>query len=249
MAVVEFQQVTKRYTLCDPLRGGIKNFLFRFPQIIRKLRQNKFTALDGVSFSLERGQALAVIGPNGAGKSTMLCLLAGVLLPTEGKVHVGGNVCPLLELGAGFHPDLTGRENISLNGVLLGLTRKQVRQRLGDIIEFSELGDFIDQPVRTYSAGMLGRLGFSVAAHLDMDVLLVDEVLSVGDASFQAKCMDRMHKFMHGGVTTVFVSHDMPAVRALCPDALWLEKGRVRMLGPSGQVVSAYLQSQAESHA
>ncbi|RKY62772.1 MAG: hypothetical protein DRQ02_13425, partial [Candidatus Latescibacterota bacterium] len=180
--VIQFEKVTKTYTLCQHIAGGIKTFLFHLPAAVRQLRNNKFTALDEVSFEVARGEALGVIGPNGAGKSTTLALIARVLQPNAGSITVRGRVLPLLELGAGFHPELTGRENIILNGVLMGLLRREVYAKLDQIIEFSELGEFIDQPVRTYSNGMLGRLGFSVVAHLDPEVLLVDEVLTVGDA-------------------------------------------------------------------
>jgi len=238
--VIQFEKVTKTYTLCQHIAGGIKTFLFHLPAAVRQLRDNKFTALDEVSFEVARGEALGVIGPNGAGKSTTLALIARVLRPNAGRITVRGRVLPLLELGAGFHPELTGRENIILNGVLMGLLRREVYAKLDQIIEFSELGEFIDQPVRTYSNGMLGRLGFSVVAHLDPEVLLVDEVLTVGDAAFQAKCMRRMQEFRRRGVTMVFVSHDMHAVRVICERALWLDHGRVRMLGDSRTVTASY---------
>lgn len=238
--IIQFEQVTKTYTLCTHISGGIKTFLFHLPQAIRQLRRNKFTALDAVSLSVAPGESLGVIGPNGAGKSTLLALIAGVLRPNGGRVRVRGRVLPLLELGAGFHPELMGRENILLNGVLMGLTRAEVAGRMERIIAFSELGEFIDQPVRTYSNGMLGRLGFSVVANLDPEVLLVDEVLTVGDMAFQAKCMDRMQQFQTRGVTMVFVSHDMHAVRTVCGRALWLDHGRVKMIGDSEAVTAAY---------
>ncbi|HET6430591.1 MAG TPA: ABC transporter ATP-binding protein [Phycisphaerae bacterium] len=242
--VIQFEQVTKTYTLCSHVSGGIKTFLFHLPDAIRQLRNNRFTALDSVSFAVAAGESLGVIGPNGAGKSTTLALIAKVLAPTAGRVTARGRVLPLLELGAGFHPELAGRENIVLNGVLMGLTRAEVFARMDPIIEFSELGPFIDQPVRTYSTGMLGRLGFSVVANLDPEVLLVDEVLTVGDMAFQAKCMARMRQFQTQGVTMVFVSHDMHAVRTVCDRALWLERGRVRMIGDSAAVTAAYEASQ-----
>jgi len=237
---IQFDNVTKTYTLCSHVAGGIKTFLFHLPDAVRQLRNNRFTALDGVSFAVAPGESLGVIGPNGAGKSTTLSLIAKVLAPTAGRVRTRGRVLPLLELGAGFHPELVGRENIVLNGVLMGLRRAEVFARMDRIIEFSELGAFIDQPVRTYSNGMLGRLGFSVVANLDPEVLLVDEVLTVGDMAFQAKCMARMRRFQQQGVTMVFVSHDMHAVRTVCGRALWLDHGRVKMIGDIDAVTAAY---------
>ena len=237
---IEFQNVFKSYTLYHSITGGIKNFLFHLPAAIRKMRANRFLALQDVSFRVDRGETLGVIGRNGAGKSTALGLVARVIRADRGRVTVDGRVSPLLELGAGFHPDLTGRDNIVLNGVLMGLTRAEVRRKLGAIVDFSELGEFIDQPVRTYSNGMLARLGFSIVAGLDPEVLLIDEILAVGDASFQAKCMDRMRRFKADGVTMVLVSHDLAAVRSMCDRAACLEKGRIVDLSEADATTRRY---------
>jgi lipopolysaccharide transport system ATP-binding protein len=197
--------------------------------------------LRGLSFEVKAGETLGVVGANGAGKSTILGLAAGVLRPTSGTVKVSGRIAPLLELGAGFHRDLTGRENIILNGVLLGLTRAGVTDRLDAIMDFSELGQFIDQPVRVYSNGMLARLGFSVAAHLDPEIMLIDEVLAVGDEGFQKKCLDKMREFKKRGVTLLFVSHSMESVQLICDRVLWIEDRAIKLAGSPGEVVKKYL--------
>lgn len=239
-AVIQFEDVSKSYTLYHQLTGGIKNFLFHLPKAIRQMRSSRFRALDGVSLEVRRGETLGVIGHNGAGKSTTLGLIAGVLRPDRGQLTVKGRIFPLLELGAGFHPDLTGRDNIVLNGVLMGLTRAEVLRKLSTIIEFSELGDFIDQPVRTYSTGMLARLGFSIVASLEPEILLIDEILAVGDVNFQAKCLQRMRQFKSSGVTMVFVSHNMEAVEMMCDRVACFERGRLVELGPAQETVKRY---------
>jgi lipopolysaccharide transport system ATP-binding protein len=242
--VIIFDKVNKSYPLYHPITGGIKNFLFHFPKWKKSLRNSKFEALNDISFEIYRGEAFGIIGRNGAGKSTTLGLIAGVLKPTNGKVITKGRVSSLLELGAGFHPELTGRENIILNGVLMGLTRTAVSKRMREIIEFSELGDFIDQPIRVYSSGMLTRLGFSVVAHLDPEVLLVDEVLAVGDMEFQKKCLQKMETFKKNAVTMVFVSHSMANVEAICDRVAWIDHRSIRLLGKAPGVIAGYLNSQ-----
>ena len=201
-------------------------------------------ALWGVSLEVRRGEALGVVGRNGAGKSTALALAAGVIRPTSGRVTIRGRVSPLLALGAGVHPDLTGRENVELNGVLLGLTRREVRRRFGEILAFSELGRFIDRPVRVYSSGMLARLAFSVASHLEPEVLIVDEILSVGDAAFAAKCADRIARQREAGLTMLYVSHDIDSVVRLCDRAVYLEAGRLVSAGEPGEVAGRYYADQ-----
>jgi lipopolysaccharide transport system ATP-binding protein len=232
--------VGKTYPMYHHFTGGIKNFLFNLPEALRSLRSSRFEALREVSFEVAKGETLGIVGGNGAGKSTLLGLAAGVLRPTTGKVKVSGRISPLLELGAGFHRDLTGLENIMLNGVLLGLTRAEVKERLAAIVEFSELGAFIDQPLRVYSNGMVARLGFSVAAHLDPDVMLIDEVLAVGDEEFQKKCLEKMREFKRKGVTMLFVSHSMPSVKLICDRVIWIADRRVNMAGAPAEVVRAY---------
>jgi lipopolysaccharide transport system ATP-binding protein len=202
-----------------------------------------FWSLRDVSFAVGRGRALGVIGRNGAGKSTLLRLLGAVGRPDEGRISVEGRVGGLLELTAGFHPDLTGRENVFIGGVIRGLTRREVAHRFGSILDFAELQHAIDRPIRTYSTGMQMRLAFSVAVHAAPDVLLVDEVLAVGDAAFQRKCLDRIADLRRAGCTVVMVSHDAHLVKDMCDDALWLQEGTVADFGPAELVVSKYLQS------
>lgn len=238
-SVITFDSVSKSYPMYHHI-VGIKNFLFNLPKSITSLKSTRFDALRDVSFEVRRGETFGIIGRNGAGKSTTLGLIAGVLKPTKGKVAVKGRVSPLLELGAGFHHDLTGRENIVLNGVLLGLTKREVLRKIDEIIEFSELGEFIDQPVRIYSSGMLARLGFSVVAHLEPEILLIDEILAVGDVEFQKKCISKMMEFKQSGVTMVFVSHSMEDVRFICNRVAWIEDHVLRMVGEPDDVISNY---------
>ena len=193
-----------------------------------------------VSFDIHRGETLGIVGHNGSGKSTLLRIIAGAAYPTEGHVAVRGRIAPLLSLGAGFQPDMTGRECIEINATALGLTRQEIVDRLDDIIAFAELADFISTPVRYYSSGMLARLGFSVAVHTDPDLLLVDEVLAVGDHNFQLKCTERIEKLRNEGATILFVSHDSELVRRLCRRALWLRGGALVADGPSSEVLAEY---------
>jgi len=204
-------------------------------------RREDFWALRDVDFTVEKGEMVGLIGPNGAGKSTVLKLISRIIEPTSGQIAVNGRLSALLELGAGFHPDLTGRENIYLNGSILGLSRTQIRRRLDDIIAFAELERFIDVPVKHYSSGMYVRLGFSVAVHTDPEILLVDEVLAVGDATFQRKCLERIDQMQQEGITILLVSHDLDAVRSVCHRAIWLEKGRVLADGLAEAVVQQYM--------
>ena len=206
-----------------------------------ELGRREFWALRDVSFALERGEAFGIVGGNGAGKSTMLKLLTGIMRPTHGSIRVAGRLSALIEVSAGFHPDLTGRENIFLNGAILGMSRDEIRRRFDAIVAFSGLEEFIDTPVKRYSSGMYARLGFSVAAHVDPDVLLVDEVLSVGDYLFQQKCLERMRAVIASGATVVFVSHNLREVTALCRRSMLLERGGVQMIGPTEEVIQHYL--------
>lgn len=196
--------------------------------------------LRGIDLDVQSGECVAVVGKNGAGKSTLLSLLARVYKPTRGTLEVRGRVAPLLELGAGFHPDLTGEENVFFNGVILGLTRKEVRDRLDAIVEFSELRRYIDAPVRTYSSGMLARLGFAIAVHVDADVLLVDEVLAVGDFEFERKCYSKIDEFRSAGGTILFVSHQLDSVRRVADRCVWLENGLIREHGDVESVLAHY---------
>jgi lipopolysaccharide transport system ATP-binding protein len=208
--------------------------------VTRRPRHREFHALEKVSFSLPRGEGLAIIGENGAGKSTLLKILAGITAPSAGAMTVRGKVASILELGSGFHPEFTGRQNIVLNAAMLGLSEDELRRKMPDIIAFSELGEFIDQPVKVYSTGMAMRLGFSIATQVEPDVLIIDEALSVGDGYFQKKCMDRLLRFVEAGGTLLFCSHAMYYVSSFCQRALWMRHGRVEALGPVLDVIRAY---------
>lgn len=206
----------------------------------RRPQAEEHVALDRIDLDVSPGEAVALIGPNGSGKSTLLKLAGGILKPTEGAVHVDGRVTALIELGAGFHPEITGRENVLINGMLLGLSRPEVEARLPEILDFAGIGDFIDQPVKTYSSGMYVRLGFAVAVAVEPDVLLIDEVLSVGDAAFTRRCLDRLARMRQAGVTMVLVSHDLDLVEAFAERAVYLRAGRVRAEGGVDSVVARY---------
>ena len=237
---LELHNVSRRFI---KRRDRSRSFQDRFVRLLsrRNVDQEEFWPLDGVSLTLARGECLGVIGPNGSGKSTLLKLVSGILPPTDGEMIVRGRVCSLLELGAGFHPDLTGRENIYLNGSIYGLSRAQMNERLERIIDYAELGDFIDTPVRHYSSGMYVRLGFAVAIHTDPDLLLVDEVLAVGDTTFQHKCLTSIRQLQAAGVTMILVSHDLATIQSICTRAVWIRHGKVQSDGPPLDVSLDYL--------
>ncbi len=221
---------------------SFKEYAIRWMQ--RRVKYQEVWALNDVDLFVRKGETFGLIGNNGAGKSTLLKLVARVLRPTTGRVVVRGQIAPLLEFGAGFHGELTGRENVYLNGALLGFTRQEMDEKFGRIVDFAELWDFIDAPIRTYSSGMYARLGFAVASDVDPDILLIDEVLSVGDTAFQVKSEARLNEFRQRGATTLLVSHSMPTIERMCERAAWLDHGQVRMVGEAGKVIEAYLQSQ-----
>jgi len=208
--------------------------------VLRRTGYARFQALKGVSFEVAPGESLAVVGANGAGKSTLLSLVTGLSRPDKGTVIVNGRVAALLELGSGFHPDLTGMENVFLNASLLGFTEKRTRALAGEIVEFAGVRDFIDEPLRTYSQGMVVRLAFSVAVNVDPDILIIDEVLAVGDAEFQARCRDRIHGFRRAGKTFLCVSHNKESLLSLCDRAMWLDHGQMMMCGRIENVLDAY---------
>lgn len=238
--IIEFKNVVKSYPLYHHITSGFKNLLFNLPKALEQMKTNHFFALEDISFQIQKGECVAFTGRNGAGKSTTLGLIAGVLKANSGVVSVKGRVSPLLELAGGFHPDLTGLENIQLNGVLLGLSRQQVKEKTQSIVEFSELGNFIHQPVRTYSSGMFARLGFSVVAHLDPEILLIDEVLAVGDAQFRQKCINKMLEFKKQGVTIILVSHSAGDIKFLCDRVIWIENHKIIHDGPTATVLPLY---------
>ena len=213
----------------------------------KSLKPNELvTALVEVNFEVEKGTTFGVIGENGSGKSTLLKVVAGITKPTSGKVTARGKISALIELGAGFHPEITGRENIFINGIMLGLTKKEIHEKYDDMVSFAELEDFIDAPVKTYSSGMYMRLGFSIAINVNPDILLVDEVLAVGDASFVPKCLDRINDFRRRKKTILFVSHDLTTVEKICDRVAWLKNGKVQTIGEPRRIIDAYLQDVAE---
>lgn len=244
--VIRLEGVTKYYPVYDAPRDRLKQFIM--PRIQRTLGRpvkryaREFRALDGVSLDIHQGETVGIIGRNGSGKSTLLQMICGTLSPTGGTLTTHGRIAALLELGAGFDPEFTGRENVYMNAAVLGLSREQVDARLADILDFAEIGEFIDQPVKTYSSGMYVRLAFAVIAHVDADILVIDEALAVGDAFFVQKCMRFLRRFMRHG-TVLFVSHDTSAVLNLCDHAVWLEQGSVAMKGSPKDVADAYLKA------
>jgi lipopolysaccharide transport system ATP-binding protein len=245
MSAITLDRVSKKFAL---RRDRPRSFQEMFLSLVKRNGRNapeEFWALRDVSLNIEAGETVGFIGPNGAGKSTLLKLISRIIEPTTGSVTVSDRVGALLELGAGFHPDLTGRENIYLNGAILGLDRRQIDQRLDDMVAFAELERFIDVPVRHYSSGMYVRLGFAVAVHTDPKILLVDEVLAVGDQNFQHKCLERIMEMQRQGLTICFVSHDLGSVQRLCSRAVWLEDGVVQEAGAVGDTVSSYLRHMA----
>ena len=205
-------------------------------------RKEKRKVLKGINLNIKKGEAVALIGTNGSGKSTLLKLMTKILYPNSGTIEINGNLTSLLELGAGFHPDFSGRENIYFNASIFGLTKKEIDEKLNDIIEFSELENFIDNPIRTYSSGMYMRLAFSVAINVNADILLVDEILSVGDEHFQNKCIEKMLELKKQGMTMVFVTHSMNSVKKLCNRAVWLYNGEIQMDGNSDDVIKKYVE-------
>jgi len=236
MTAIEFEGVSKSFGR----HAGRLLLRQRLLHLARSSSSDRFYALKNVSFRLESGEGLAIVGSNGAGKSTLLSLVAGLAKPDSGRIRVNGRMATLLELGSGFHPDLTGRENISMNASLIGLTRRRTAELFDDIVNFADIGDFIDEPVRTYSTGMAMRLAFSVAVCMDPDIMLVDEILTVGDQVFQKKCLDRVQTARRQGRTFLCVSHSASMVLELCDRAIWLDHGELMMIGDAAKVMDAY---------
>lgn len=236
---IEVNDVTMIFNIANEQLNNLKEYFIKLMR--HELFFKEFRALDHVSFKVRRGEVVGLVGTNGSGKSTMLKCIAGVLEPSMGSVSVRGNIAPLIELGAGFDPELTARENIYLNGALLGYTRQFIDDHLQDIIDFAELESFMDMPLKNYSSGMVARIAFAIATVTEPDVLIVDETLSVGDVFFQQKCEDRIRRFIESGdVTVLFVSHSMDQVERICQRAIWIEKGVQRMDGPVAEVCEAY---------
>ena len=235
-AAITVDGVWKNFRLYHERNQFIKAAILRG----RRARYEEFWALSDVSFEIPQGATFGIVGSNGSGKSTMLKCLAGILFPDKGSITTRGRLAALLELGAGFHPELSGRENVFLNGAILGMTRKELERRYSDIVEFAGIERFIDSPVRNYSNGMIVRLGFAIAAHVDPEILLIDEILSVGDQTFQRKSAEKIEEFKRDGRTIVIVSHGMSQVQQLCENVAWLDKGILRAVGPSASVIAEY---------
>lgn len=244
--VVSVSHVSVRYRMSTE---GVKSLKEVAVRALRGqgVKYNEFWALRDINLEVRRGEAVALIGNNGAGKSTLLKIIARVQRPTSGRIVVRGMISPLIELGAGFHPELTGRENVFINGAMLGFSRRQMQRKFDSIVDFSGLQAFIDSPLRTYSSGMTARLGFAIAADADPEVLIIDEALSVGDEAFQRKCVARMREFRSSGVTIFFVTHSLDSIQELCPRSVWLEGGQIRGSGPTHDVIAAYRRNDATS--
>ena len=236
--IIKVENVSMRFNLAEEKTDTMKEYFLKM--IKGKLHFTEFYALKNVSFTIQRGESVALIGRNGSGKSTMLKVIAGVLTASKGDVSVSGSIAPLIELGAGFDMDLTARENIYLNGAVMGHNRKFMDENFQEILEFSELQDFIDVPLKNYSSGMVARLGFAIATQVQADILVVDEILAVGDFKFQQKCKERMKKLMSKGTTVLFVSHNDDQVKEICQRAIWLSHGEVMADGPAAEVCDKY---------
>lgn len=236
--VIEVKNVSMHFNLMVERVDSIKEYVIKL--LKGKLLYNDFVALSHVSFNVKKGEIIGLIGLNGAGKSTLLKIIAGVLKPTSGEVTVKGSIAPLIEVGAGFDPELTARENIYLNGAILGHDRKFMDSKFDEIIDFAELRNFVDVPVKNFSSGMYARLGFAIATMVQPDILIVDEVLSVGDYKFQKKCEDRIQAMLDKGITVVLVSHDINMIKKLCTKVVWLEHGHLRDIGPTAKVCKEY---------
>ncbi|MBF0490298.1 MAG: ABC transporter ATP-binding protein [Candidatus Omnitrophica bacterium] len=242
MNVIEFNSVYKKFKKGEKfnsIRDSLPNF-FRKTIVKNELDEREFWAVKNVNFDIKKGDVVGIMGPNGAGKSTILKLLSRIIVPTKGSMTINGRLSALIEVTAGFHPELTGRENVYLNGTILGMRRKEIDEKFDEIVEFSGVSEFIDTPVKRYSSGMYSRLGFSVAAHMDPEILLVDEVLAVGDMAFQAKCAQKMRELLSSGSTIVLVSHQLDMIQSLCKRAVLLNHGEVQKDGPVGEVIPHY---------
>lgn len=235
---VEVNNVSMKFNMSKEKIDSIKEY---FVKLVKgKLLYTEFSALTDVSFQVKKGEVFGIVGLNGSGKSTLLKIISGILKPSNGNVMVNGNISPLIELGAGFDPDLTARENIYLNGYVLGYTKQYINEKFNEIVEFSELEEFLDVPIKNFSSGMVARLGFSIATLVKPDILIVDEILSVGDYKFQEKCEKRIKEMMSGGTTVIIVSHTLEQIKKLCDRVLWLEKGKMKIIGETNAVCSKY---------
>lgn len=236
---VELKNITMRFTMCKERLSNLKEYFLKFMK--RQLEYENFTALDDITINIEKGDVFGIVGLNGSGKSTMLKIISGILTPTSGTVTTDGVIAPLIELGAGFDMELTARENIYLNGSVLGFSRAYMDEKFDEIVEFSEMQDFLDTPMKNYSSGMVARIGFAIATMTTPDILIVDEILAVGDFKFQEKCEKRITDMINNGKTTVIVvSHSLGQIERLCKHCAWLEKGKLKMIGETDEVCTAY---------
>lgn len=235
---IELSNITMKFRMTAQKVDSIKEFAIR--GLKRQLEYKEFTALDDVSFNVKKGEVMGLVGLNGSGKSTLLKIISGILKPTSGSVKVEGNISPLIELGAGFDFDLTARENVYLNGAVLGFSHEQMEEKMEEIIEFSELQDFMDTAIKNFSSGMVARLGFSIATNIKPEILIVDEILGVGDFLFQQKCEQRIKNMMSGGTTVLMVSHSIGQIRGMCSRAVWLHKGVVQAAGDVTEICDRY---------
>ena len=244
--MIKVKNVSMRFNLGIEKNFSLKQFFIDTlspKKRIDKKEKKQFWALSDVSFEVKKGEVLGFVGTNGAGKSTLLKIIAGVMKPTKGTVEIGGNICPMIELGAGFDMDLTARENIFLNGAVLGYSKEFIEEKFDEIVDFSELHDFLNVPVRNFSSGMVARLAFSIATVVDPEILIVDEILSVGDIAFQDKSQKKMRSMIGGGTTVLFVSHSIAQIKDLCDRVVWLEHGQTQEIGPANEVCEKYKQS------
>lgn len=237
--IIKLKNVSMSFNMMEEKITSLKEFFVKF--LKRNIKYKKFHALKDISFTIHEGEVIGVLGLNGAGKSTLLKVISGVLKPTSGSVEITGKIAPLIELGAGFDPELTGRENIFLNGSLLGFAKKDLKDRIEEIIEFSELGEFIDTPLKNYSSGMYARLGFSIAILYEPEILIIDEVLSVGDFHFQEKSMNRIHEMIKNNTTVLLVSHDINQIKEICSKVIWIDKGKMVRYGETATICDEYL--------
>lgn len=240
--MIEVKNVSMRFRMSDQPINSLKEIFTVF--FTGKLKYNEFLALNDVSFEVKKGETIGLIGRNGAGKSTTLKLISGILKPTEGTIRVYGNIVPMLELGAGFDLELTGRENIYLNGAILGYSKEYLESKFDEIVDFAEIREFIDMPIRNYSSGMMARLAFSIASVVQPEILIVDEILAVGDAAFQEKSYNRMKELMTGGATVLFVSHNLDKLEEMCNRIVWMDKGKVVKIGEASKIIKEYKKSQ-----
>ena len=236
--VIELKDITMKFNMSKEKIDSIKEYFVKLMK--RQLMYTEFTALQNISLDVKKGEVVGIIGLNGSGKSTLLKIISGILKPTKGTVKVSGTISPLIELGAGFDHDLTARENIYLNGYVLGYTKNEIKEKFDEIVEFSELEDFLDVPIKNFSSGMIARLGFSIATIVRPDILIVDEILSVGDFKFQEKCEKRISDMMSGGTTVIIVSHSIEQIERLCDRVLWIEKGVCKAVGQTQEICDMY---------